>query len=147
MTPLLRILVVDDHGDSARALARLLAHLGHEAVTASSARDAITAAGGARFDVLVSDISLPDLDGCELLRRLRARSGDLLAIAVSGCDDAATAQACRRAGYQSFLLKPVVFEELTAALDDVWAGRPMPPHSRAAVPHPPAADQGFQPRH
>lgn len=120
VTPPLRILVVDDHGQSACAVARLFRHVGHEALTACSARDAMAQARAERIDVLVSDISLPDFDGCELLRRLRALYGaEVPAIAVTGCDDAKTLQECRDAGYARFLLKPVVFEELLAALSQV----------------------------
>ena len=66
----LRILVVDDREGSARALSLLASRQGQDVTTAASARGALAAAVGPPVDLLHSDVRLPDLDGCELLRRL-----------------------------------------------------------------------------
>lgn len=71
--PALRILAVDDHEDSARAVAMLLRRAGHEVTTAHTLAGALAlGTGSAAPDLLLCDIDLPDGDGCELLRRLRA---------------------------------------------------------------------------
>jgi len=119
----LRILVVDDHEGSARALSRLLSREGHDVVTAGSAADALTAARWGRpVDLLLSDIGLPEVDGCELLRRLRSMyRRDVPAIAVSGNGEQSDVETCRRAGYAQLLLKPIEFAELLAGVRAVEA--------------------------
>jgi CheY-like chemotaxis protein len=124
-TPLgLRVLVVDDHEGSARVLAVLLSREGHDVITAGSARDALAAARvGRPVDVLLSDISLPDVDGCELLRRLRLQYGrDFRAVAITGNGEASDVEQCRLAGFSRLLLKPIDFSELLAVLREMQTG-------------------------
>src|SRR5437764_10249500 len=84
-----RILLVDDHEDTSRAMKRLLERIGYEVRTASSVAGALEAATRNPFDLLISDIGLPDGSGLDLLRRLR-QNGDggaarpVKAIALSG---------------------------------------------------------------
>ena len=129
-TPL-RILVVDDHEDSARALARLLRHDGHVVTTAHSITGAMALVVGQRpVDLLLSDIDLPDGNGCQLLDRLRAFYGgrDVAAVALTGHGEEAWIEQCRRAGYRHFLLKPVRFEEVLAVVRTTGsAGSLVPP--------------------
>jgi two-component system CheB/CheR fusion protein len=118
--PPLSILVVDDHAASASSLARLLRQDAHAVTTAHTLTGAMAfAAGRRRFDLLICDIGLSDGDGCDLLRRLRRHYGDrpLVAIAMTGSTDERLVQECRDAGYRRCLLKPVVFTEVTAAID------------------------------
>ena len=128
----LNILVVEDHEDSARALARLLRHEGHHATTAGGFGEALSAAARAgRIDVLISDISLgdgEDSNGCALLRVLRERrgGGPRCAVALTGHADDHWVEECRRAGYDQFLLKPVAFEELGSIIRSL-ADKPAPP--------------------
>jgi CheY-like chemotaxis protein len=115
----LAILLVEDHEDSARMLARLLQKRGYVVTTALSFANALAAAArmGA-IDVLLCDITLPDGDGCALLRVLQERmdGAPRHAIALTGHDDAHWVEECRRAGYHSYLVKPVAFDQLLAAL-------------------------------
>ena len=119
----LRILVVDDYAGCAKVLAVLLRREGHEVETAASARDALAAAAdGPPVDLLLSDIRLPDVDGCELLRRLRALyNRDVPAIAISGNGAPADVEKCRAAGYSQLLLKPIEFPDLLAGVREVQA--------------------------
>jgi CheY-like chemotaxis protein len=114
----LRILVVDDHGDTVSALSRLLRREGHEVATAHTASAAMAeAASGRPVDLLVSDIGLPDFDGCELLRRLRDMyRREVPAVALTGYGEEQQVEECRRAGYGQFLLKPIAFEKLRDAV-------------------------------
>jgi len=115
-----RVLVVDDQVESRSALARLLQAEGYEVVTAETGLEALTAAAAAPVDALVSDIGLPDIDGCELLRRLREMySGDVPAVALTGYGEEHYVEECRRAGYRQFLLKPILFRELLDAVRSV----------------------------
>jgi CheY-like chemotaxis protein len=120
------ILVVDDHTDSANSLARLFGREGYVALTSGSAAEALACAAGLRVDVLVSDIALPDIDGCELLRRLRDLYGrDVPAVAITGLGEAHHIEECRRAGYSQSLLKPVLFPQVIEAVKAALAGREM----------------------
>jgi CheY-like chemotaxis protein len=129
--PSLRLLIVDDHADSARALSRLFRHDGHAVITAHTMAGALALVVGQQpVDVLLSDIGLPDGDGCELLRRVRAFYGgrDVPAIALSGLGDEETLQRCREAGFRQFLLKPLTFEHVRdEVLSLVGLGRRQPP--------------------
>jgi signal transduction histidine kinase len=114
------ILLVDDNAQTLTALERLLQSRGYRTATATTAATAIAAASRQRFDLLVSDIGLPDLSGWELLRELRQR-GPLPGIAVSGFlddGDRAKSLAC---GYAAHLAKPLDFQHLLAAIESALA--------------------------
>jgi CheY-like chemotaxis protein len=139
----LRVLIVDDHADSARALARLFRSEGHVVITAHTVNGAIALVTGQRpIDVLVSDIGLPDGDGCELLRRLRAFYGGraVPAVALTGRGDEGWVEDCRRSGYGEFLMKPVTFGQVLDAVKAVRASvLRSPPAAAAAEELPPGA--------
>ena len=110
----LRILIVDDHEDSAHAVALLLRRAGHEVTCAHTVAGAVALGTGRVVpDLLLCDVELPDGNGCDLLRRLRASRGgrELPAIAITGHADE-WEQRCRHAGYRGFMTKPVEFAEV-----------------------------------
>ena len=116
----LRILVVDDHADSAQALAKLLQHEGHSVATAYTLAGALALGTAAPLDMLVCDVDLPHGDGSELLRRLQSFRGgrELPAIAVTGFGNE-WLEVCRMAGYRTFLTKPVEFVNLLKAIESL----------------------------
>jgi CheY-like chemotaxis protein len=114
----LHILLVDDHDESLFVLARLLERSGHTVRTARDFAEAIAAARAERFDLLVSDVGLPDRSGLELMQEVRAMYG-IRGIALSGFTDQLDARASESAGFARHLNKPVVFSELTAAIEEV----------------------------
>lgn len=118
--PPLRVLLVDDHADTADLLRMLLVRRGFEVTTARSVATALAAAESGPIDVLVSDIGLADGSGCDLLRQLRAVS-PLPAIALSGRDREADVQNARDAGFDEYLGKPVAIIQLVEALRRVSA--------------------------
>lgn len=119
MTPEnLHILLVDDHDESLFVLARLLEKCGHSVKTAKDYGEAMAAAAGERFDLLISDVGLPDRSGLELMQELQAAHG-IKGIALSGFTHDADARASESAGFALHLNKPVVFSELTAAIEKV----------------------------
>ena len=115
-----RILVVDDHADSAALLARLLKIEGHIVQTAGSIAEATSFCESATFDLLISDIGLPDGTGYELMAKLHERYG-IRGIALTGRDDVETS-AAQGAGFESYLTKPVNFPDLYAAVARVPCG-------------------------
>jgi CheY-like chemotaxis protein len=107
-----RILLVDDQDHLRRLLERALIKAGHEVITASNGRQAIALAGQSRFDVVISDVRMPDLGGVELLERLHAEDADLPVLLVSGSPDLETAMKAVQYGALEYLVKPVGLEKL-----------------------------------
>ncbi len=113
-----RLLLVEDHGDTAEMLRRLLALQGYEVRTASSIASAIEMTGTYKFDILISDIGLPDGRGTELLARLREQLGGACrAIAMSGFGMQDDLDRSLKAGFSEHLTKPVEFSALLRAID------------------------------
>jgi CheY-like chemotaxis protein len=107
----MRILIVEDHLDTAELMARLLRRAGHEVHIAQSVAAAVSAVSGGQsvFDLALSDVSLPDGSGMDLMPKLRA-AGVRHGIAISGtAEDAGRASEC---GFNAHLLKPVQFDQL-----------------------------------
>lgn len=117
--PALSLLIVEDHADTARAMRALLARSGHTVAVAGSVADALQQAAKSAFDVLISDIGLPDGDGYELMRRLR-QTAPIPGIAMSGFGRAEDIQRSRDAGFDVHLVKPVDGRKLRAAIGDLW---------------------------
>jgi CheY-like chemotaxis protein len=119
----LRVLLVEDHIDTARVLARLMRGTGHEVTTAHTVADAISALRAAPFDVLVSDIGLPDGTGMDLIREVRARHApNLPAVALTGFGMEEDSLRCRAAGFEAHLTKPVNLARLEQTVQRVAAG-------------------------
>ncbi|MDP9120309.1 MAG: ATP-binding protein, partial [Acidobacteriota bacterium] len=122
MPPLLHILLVEDHGDTAEAMAGLLTDMGHHVSLASTIATALAMADQAHFDLLVSDLGLPDGHGCDLMRTLVSRHG-LRGIAISGYGMEEDIARSLAAGFALHVTKPVTFETLRTALEHAAAGR------------------------
>jgi signal transduction histidine kinase/CheY-like chemotaxis protein len=110
-----RLLVVEDHEDTAEILARLLELSGYEVAAVHTATDALAAAAGASFDLLISDIGLPDASGLELMRQIRDRFG-IPGIALSGYGMEEDIENSRDAGFLDHLVKPINVENLKATI-------------------------------
>ena len=116
----LRILLVDDHQDTCAALERLLNRRGHLVAAMPNMRSAMEAATRNQFDLLISDIALPDGSGIELMTCLRAISG-IRGIAISGFGMNGDIKKSLQAGFSEHLVKPVKLERLEAAIESVMA--------------------------
>jgi signal transduction histidine kinase/CheY-like chemotaxis protein len=116
----LRILLVDDHVDTCTALERLLVRRGHLVAAAHNVRSAMEAAARGSFDLLISDIALPDGTGIELMSYLRAMSG-IPGIAISGFGMNGDIEKSFEAGFAEHLVKPVKMASLEAAIERVMA--------------------------
>ena len=114
----LRILLVDDHQDTCTALERLLVRRGHLVAAAHNVRSAMETAARSPFDLLISDIALPDGTGTELMTYLRAISR-IPGIAISGFGMNGDVEKSIEAGFSEHLVKPVKMENLEAAIDRV----------------------------
>jgi PAS domain S-box-containing protein len=114
----LRVLLVEDHEDTRRVMTRLLRASTCTVAGASSVKEALTLAEKERFELLVSDIGLPDGTGLEVMKNIRARY-PIRGIAVSGFGQAEDIERSREAGFDVHLTKPIDFPALTRALDAV----------------------------
>ncbi|HSL20493.1 MAG TPA: PAS domain S-box protein [Vicinamibacterales bacterium] len=103
----LRILLVEDHGDTAMMTVKLLELDGHKVETAGDVAAALQMVERSEFDLLISDLGLPDRSGLELMRELRARGMTLHAIALSGYGQLQDVERSRAAGFQVHLVKPL----------------------------------------
>ena len=117
-TAKLRIVLVEDHLDTAAQLARLLKRAGHEVICAKSVQEALNCAQQHSFDILVSDLGLPDGSGYDLLRTL-ARERRIPAIALSGFGMKQDVDDSIAAGFCCHLTKPVDWQELRFEIEKI----------------------------
>src|SRR6266566_710759 len=120
----LRILLVDDHQDTCAALEKLLVRRGHLVAATHNVRSAMEAAVRNRFDLLISDIALPDGSGMELMMQLHAIS-KMPGIAISGFGNYGDIEKSLKAGFSEHLIKPVKLEKLEAAMERAIAAEPV----------------------
>ena len=111
----IRLLLVEDHADTARALTRFLRTAGMEVVAAGDVASAVAAAERESFDLIVSDLGLPDGDGYEIMRAVRARQ-IIPGIAMSGYGMDDDIRRSAEAGFTEHLVKPISVPQLIAAI-------------------------------
>lgn len=114
----LRILLVENHEDTLKYLTRYLELQGHEVHGTRNMASAVQALSASKFDVLISDIGLPDGDGWQLMRKLDAKP---FSIAMSGFGTHADRQRSLAAGYKHHLTKPFLPEDLDTILAEAAA--------------------------
>ena len=107
-----RILLVDDQPELRRIFRRTLVKLGHEVVEASNGRAAVQLVRQQHFDVVLSDVRMPDMDGVELLQQLCELDAELPVVLISGGIDAEAEQAAAEYGAFDYLMKPLAFDKL-----------------------------------
>jgi CheY-like chemotaxis protein len=110
-----RVLVVDDHQDTCMGMKMMLERRGYQITLAHTADQAVEKARAEDFDLLISDIGLPDRSGYELMRELRASKG-LRGIALSGFGAEHDVSKAQDAGFSEHLTKPINFERLEEAI-------------------------------
>jgi CheY-like chemotaxis protein len=116
----LRILLVEDHDDTLHALSRLLTHFGHEISMADDAQSALQIIESKEFDVVLSDIGLPDGSGYDLISEAKRRR-PFKAVALTGFGTDDDIRRSKEAGFDFHLVKPVDFHELRTVLGQIAA--------------------------
>jgi CheY-like chemotaxis protein len=106
---------VDDHADACTGMKMMLERRGYDITVAHSAGQAVEKTEREDFDLLISDIGLPDRSGYELMRELRQSKG-LPGIALSGFGMEADVNKARDAGFSEHLTKPINFDRLEQAI-------------------------------
>lgn len=113
----LRVLVVDDNEAAASLLSTLLTHGNHQVAVAHTGHEALAAAERSRPDAVLLDIGLPDIDGYEVARRLRAQFGsEILLIAITGYGQSEDRERAKGAGFDEHLVKPVSIVDVERVL-------------------------------
>jgi len=117
-SPRRRILVVDDNVDAAEALGELLRDFGHEVATAHDGTRALDQARLHRPDIVLLDISMPEMDGYEVAKRIRGELGlgDALLVALTGYGEDRHRRLAREAGFDQHVTKPVDASKLEELL-------------------------------
>ncbi len=116
----MRVLVIDDEPDGRMLIARILEGQGVSCVCASGAAEALDLVSKERFDLLISDIGMPEMNGFELISQVRqldkSRTGPLPAIALTAYARAEDRQRSLLAGFHMHLSKPIEARELIASI-------------------------------
>jgi PAS domain S-box-containing protein len=113
-----RVLIVDDNHDAADSLAVVLRFEGHAALVAYSAQDAIEAVATSQPEFVLLDIGLPNMDGYEVARRIRASGASARIIALTGYGQLEDRQRSKDAGFAAHLVKPVDIALLVSMLSN-----------------------------
>ena len=111
------ILVLDDDADSLDLLRVLLEDAGASVTPVASAASALERSTSERFDLVVSDIGMPEMDGYAFMRSLRASDAAIPAIALTAYARVEDATRAREAGFQEHIAKPVDGRELLATIE------------------------------
>jgi HAMP domain-containing protein/signal transduction histidine kinase len=113
----MRILLVEDHEDSNRSLTNLLRRRGHHVQSALNFQSALDLGAKEEFDVLISDLALPDGSGIDLMQALQS-TRPLLGIALTGFGMEDDVRKCRDAGFQHHLVKPIDLNKLDLLIQE-----------------------------
>jgi CheY-like chemotaxis protein len=119
-----RILLVDDNRDTLKFLSTILSRQGFVVLTAADLGSSLRLASEADFDLIISDIELPDGSGLELMRVVRSRRA-IPGIALSGFSSPEDIAQSRAAGFALHLTKPVDFRRLEQAIEQLTTAAPV----------------------
>ncbi len=118
----LRILLVEDNLSNQKVMTAYLDYLGQESTVAGTATEALELANSSEFDVVLSDIQLPDMSGTDLISALRATTDPIpYLVAVTAMARSDGEAHYRKLGFDSYLSKPVWRESLESLLRSVNA--------------------------
>ena len=138
------MLIVDNDGDSRDMYAVALSLMGFQPVAAINAEDAFARACAEHPDAIVTNLWLPEVSGCDLMRRLRCdprtTSASIIALTADSSDSAR--QRAQEAGCDRFLLKPCLPDALAVEIRDVLASTALHVRNRRSWPQPATVPTG-----
>ena len=111
------VLIVDDDPDVLNMLERLLKKLDYNPFVAQNGEEAVRIIDVQKIDVVVSDLVMPEMDGMELLKRVKSRKGDIPFVMITGHPTIETAVEAIKKGAYDYLTKPFQVEEVQIKID------------------------------
>jgi len=121
-----RILVVDDEPIATKSCRRILSVTGHDVVTTESGREGLRRALSEHFDLVMTDLKMPDLDGMELVRALRNERPDVAVVIMTGYGSVPSAVEATKLGVADYIEKPFTPQQITEAIDRALTKEPPP---------------------
>lgn len=118
-----RVLCVDDNDNNLYLLTTLFERAGFEVIVARTGEEGVALAATSAPDVVIMDMNLPGIDGCEATRQIRAAPAtqDMPIIALSGHDEEDKGAAAREAGCNGYVRKPVKIRALLTLVNELMA--------------------------
>ena len=118
-----RLLIVEDEVTLCESLKRVLMRDGYQVDAVGSAETALTHIGGMAYDLVITDILLPGIDGIELLRRIKDGYPDQIVIVITAYASIETAVSALRAGAYDYVIKPIIHEEIKRIVKNAFRER------------------------
>lgn len=112
-----KVLVVDDEPTVTKSCRRILAEEGYEVLTTESGRDGMNRAFAQEFDLVLTDLKMPDLDGMELVRALRHKRPQTAVVVITGYGTVRSAVEATKLGVSDYIEKPFVPAQIVEAAD------------------------------
>ncbi|HEY3741040.1 MAG TPA: ATP-binding protein [Bryobacteraceae bacterium] len=131
--PPMRILVAEDNPVNQKLISKILERMGHSVTLAATGREAVAFATAAGFDCILMDVQMPEMDGLDATRMLRAQGTQTPVYALTARAMDGDEQICRAAGMNGYLVKPLDLSRLRQALSEV-AGTLAPVAAQSATP-------------
>jgi DNA-binding response OmpR family regulator len=125
------ILVVDDDKSILRTFTRILQKSGYEIDVAETGREAMDKAENQHYDLALVDIRLPDMDGTDLLAKLKRQLQNTVKIMITGFPSLETGVKALDEGADAYLVKPVKPQELLLLLEEKLKNREEPPEANS----------------
>jgi CheY-like chemotaxis protein len=116
-----RVLYVEDHADTREAVSRMLEHAGYEVCTEENGREALMAAVGRPPDVMLLDLSLPEMNGVQLVQIIRSypRLCSIPVVVLTAMGNGKLFEEAKALNVSSFLIKPIAtFDDIRAAVEE-----------------------------
>ena len=127
-----RIMVVDDEEDIRKVITIYLEKVGYEVVSAKDGQDALNKFRKGHFDVILSDLTMPELDGLELLDKIREFDKDVIFLMITGHPSIETAVNAIKKGAYDYIEKPVQLEEMKMKIERAFENKYLKEQLRAS---------------
>ncbi len=118
----MKVVIIDDHALFREGLEGLLKRRGVEVIACSNASEGVSVVGKQRPDVVMVDLRMPEMDGVEVLKKLKIENGDIPVLILTTSDDAKDLKECLQYEASGYLLKDMDPDDLVAALTKVIRG-------------------------
>jgi len=112
-----RVMVVDDEENIREVLSNYLESLGYEVLTATDGQNALDKFEAGSFDLIVSDLLMPAIDGLELLKQIREKDKDVIFLMITGYPSIETAVEAIKKGAYDYITKPFHMEDVKLRIE------------------------------